>query len=234
MRAMPCIVAPNGGAVGALPHSALAPLDRGGVQIRANSMLGPRIACVAEPTPPRLSSTLRCFTDRPKDMKTDSQLRHDVITELSCEPSVNAAKIDVEVTNGIVTLAGHVESYTERLSAARAVLRVSGVLALAFEDAKLFGSNGRNDADIARSAQDVLQWTTYATRNPVRVAVQGGQVTLSGELDWDWQRQGAVSAVGHLVGVVNVNDQIVIKPQLSSRVVHSEIEAASSTPTQRY
>jgi osmotically-inducible protein OsmY len=159
-------------------------------------------------------------------MKTDSQLKYDVIAALNWELSVDASKIDVEVKHGIVTLGGHVDSYTEKLSVVRAVQRVSGVKALAFEmDAKLFGSSGRNDADIARSAQDALQWTTYVTKNQVQVVVQGGHVTLSGELDWEWQRQGAVSAVGHLIGVVNVNDQIVIKPKPSCGVVKPDIEA---------
>jgi osmotically-inducible protein OsmY len=41
-------------------------------------------------------------------MKTDLELKKDVIAELTWEPSVNAATIGVEVKDGIVTLAGHV------------------------------------------------------------------------------------------------------------------------------
>ena len=39
-------------------------------------------------------------------MKTDSQLQQDVLAELRWEPSVNAAHIGAEVSDGIVTLAG--------------------------------------------------------------------------------------------------------------------------------
>lgn len=50
-------------------------------------------------------------------MKTDSELQKDVVAELEWEPSVNAAAIGVEVKDGIVTLAGHVDSYAEKFAA---------------------------------------------------------------------------------------------------------------------
>jgi len=160
-------------------------------------------------------------------MKTDAQLKHDVIAELNWEPSVNAAHIGVEVRDGIVTLDGHVDSYTEKLSAERATQRVSGVKALTIDlHVKLFGSSKRDDGDIARSAEHALQWTTYVSKDAVKIMVEGGQVTLSGEVDWDWQRRGAVDAVRHLVGVVDVSDRIVIKSKPSSTGIKADIEAA--------
>jgi osmotically-inducible protein OsmY len=64
-------------------------------------------------------------------MKTDTQLQSDVIAELSWEPSINAEDIGVEVKDGIVTLAGHVGTYAEKIGAERATMRVSVVKALA-------------------------------------------------------------------------------------------------------
>jgi osmotically-inducible protein OsmY len=160
-------------------------------------------------------------------MKTDLELKQDVIAELRWEPSVNAAQIGVEVKEGIVTLAGHVDSYTEKLHAERAAQRVAGVKGLAVEmDVKLPGSNKRTDADIARTAHNVLQWTTYLPPDAVRVKAENSWVTLSGEVEWDYQRQAAADAVRYLVGVTGVSDQITIKPSASSNAVKSEIEAA--------
>ena len=160
-------------------------------------------------------------------MKTDTQLQLDVIAELKWEPSVNAAQIGVEVQDGVVTLAGHVNSYAEKLDAEHAVQRVSGVKALAIEmDVKLAGLSKRTDADIARSAENVLQWTTYLPVNHVKVMVESGWVTLSGEVDWEYQRQAATGAVRYLLGVTGISDQITIKPNVSSTVVKSDIEAA--------
>ena len=160
-------------------------------------------------------------------MKTDTQVQQDVIAELNWEPSVNAAQIGVEVKDGIVTLAGHVSSYAEKWDAERAAQRVSGVKALAIEmDVKLAGSSKRNDSDIARSAENVLQWTTYLPKDRVKVMVEGGCITLSGEVDWEYQRQSAAGAVRYLMGVTGVSNQIAIKSRVSSGAVKSDIEAA--------
>lgn len=160
-------------------------------------------------------------------MKTDTQLKQDVNAELSWEPSVSAAQIGVEVKDGVVTLAGHVGSYAEKWSAERAAQRVSGVKALAVEiDVKLSGSSKRNDTDIARSAEDVLQWTTDLPKDSVKIMVEGGWITLTGDVDWDYQRRAAADAVRYLLGVVGVSNQIVIKSKVSTSIVKSDIEAA--------
>jgi osmotically-inducible protein OsmY len=159
-------------------------------------------------------------------MKTDKQLQHDVIAELSWEPSVNAAHIGVEVSNGVVTLAGHVTNYAEKLNAERAARRVVGVTALAIEmDVKLAGTSKRNDSELASAAVAALQSATYLP-NDVKVKVEGGWITLSGEVEWDYQRQSSVGAVRHLSGVTGVSDQIAIKPKVSATLVKSDIEAA--------
>ena len=160
-------------------------------------------------------------------MKTDIQLQRDVLTELAWEPSVNSSQIGVEVKDGIVTLAGHVGSYVEKWEAERAAQRVAGVTALAVEmDVALPGSSARNDVDIARAASNVLQWSTYWAENQIKVVVENGWITLSGELDWDYQRKAAERAVRGLMGVVGISNQIVLKPAAVLTPVRSEIEAA--------
>jgi osmotically-inducible protein OsmY len=160
-------------------------------------------------------------------MKTDKQLQQDIMAELSWEPSVNAAHIGVEVTNGVVTLAGHVTNYAEKLNAERAAQRVAGVKALAVEmDVKLAGTSKRNDAELASSAEAALQSATYFSPNDIKVKVEDGWITLSGEVEWDYQRQSSVAAVRHLLGVTGVSDKIALKPKVSSVLVKSEIEAA--------
>lgn len=160
-------------------------------------------------------------------MKTDSQLQQDVMAELKWEPAVHAEQIGVEVKDGIVTLAGHVDSYPAKWNAERAAQRVAGVKALAVEiDVKLNGSTKRTDADIARSIENVLQWTTYLPKDSVKVMVEDGWVTLSGQVQWGFQRTTANAAVRYLLGVKGVSDQITIKSGVSASAVKSDIEAA--------
>lgn len=160
-------------------------------------------------------------------MKTDSQLQQDVMAELKWEPAVQAERIGVEVKDGIVTLAGHVDSYPAKWNAERAAQRVAGVKALAVEiDVKLNGSTTRSDADIAHSCKNVLLWTTYLPKDSIQVMVEAGWVTLSGQVRWGFQRATATSAVRYLAGVRGVNDQITIKSGVNASVVKGDIEAA--------
>jgi osmotically-inducible protein OsmY len=160
-------------------------------------------------------------------VKTDAQLQQDVIAELKWEPSVNAAQIGVEVKAGVVTLAGHVGSYTEKWKAESAAQRVAGVKGLAIEmDVRLEGTSKRTDADIAESADNILQWTTNLPADSVKVMVEGGWVTLSGQVDWEYQKRSATGTVRDLLGVRGVSNQIIIKPIASSSAVKADIEAA--------
>jgi osmotically-inducible protein OsmY len=160
-------------------------------------------------------------------MKTDNQLQQDVTAELKWEPSVHAARIGVEVKDGVVTLAGYVDTYAEKWSAERAARRVAGVKALAVDiKVQLTGLSKRTDADIAASVQNVLEWSSSLPPSAVQVMVENGWVTLTGNVDWQYQRQSAQDSVRHLLGVVGVSDQIVINPSVSVAAVKADIEAA--------
>ncbi len=160
-------------------------------------------------------------------MKSDTQLQIDINAELAWEPAINSEDITVKVREGVVTLAGHIGSYAEKIDAEKAALRVSGVKALAVEmDVRLGGDSTRKDVEIAQSAKSVLEWTTYLPLDSVKVTVENGWVTLSGEVKWEYQRQSAVSAVRYLTGVKGVSDEIAIVPSISAPVVKADIEAA--------
>ncbi|MFZ2990363.1 BON domain-containing protein [Ideonella sp.] len=160
-------------------------------------------------------------------MKTDKQLQQDVNAELQWEPSVHAERIGVEVKDGVVTLAGQVDSYAEKWNAERAAQRVAGVRAMATElKVHLDGLSARTDSEIAASVENVLEWTTVLPSGAVKVLVEGGWVTLSGQLDWQYQRQTAADAVRNLMGVTGLSDQIKLAPSVSAAAVKSDIEAA--------
>jgi osmotically-inducible protein OsmY len=161
------------------------------------------------------------------NMKTDSQLQQDVMAELKWNPSVHAAQIGVEVKDGVVTLAGEVSSYGEKWNAEHAAQRVNGVQALTIElKVKLTELGKRSDTDIARSVETALGWSNSLPANAVKVMVEAGYLTLTGDVEWQYQRQAAFDSVRYITGVTGVNNQIGIKPALSATVVKADIEAA--------
>jgi len=160
-------------------------------------------------------------------MKTDSQLQQDVSAELKWEPSIHAARIGVEVKDGVVTLAGQVDSYSEKCNAERAAQRVAGVKAMTTElKVHLTGLSKRTDSDVAEAVENVLEWTSSLPAGAIKVMVEGGWVTLAGDVDWQYQRQAATDGVRYLMGVTGVSDQISIKPSVTATAVKSDIEAA--------
>jgi len=160
-------------------------------------------------------------------MKTDSQLQHDVSAELQWEPSVHAARIGVAVKDGVVTLAGQVDSCSEKWNAERAAQRVAGVKAMTTElKVHLTGLSQRTDADVAAAVENVLEWTSSLPAGAIQVMVESGWVTLSGDVDWQYQRQAATDSVRHLMGVTGVSDQISIQPSVNATAVKADIEAA--------
>ncbi len=160
-------------------------------------------------------------------MKTDAQLQFDVNEELDWDPSIHAEDIGVAVHDGVVTLTGHVNTFAEKWEAERASQRVAGVKALSVEiDVTLPGSSTRTDADIARSAENVLEWNSYVPRNRVKVLVEGGTITLSGEVSRDYQRRAATESVRTLMGVKGVTNQMTLPLSMPSDNVKTDIEAA--------
>jgi len=160
-------------------------------------------------------------------MKKDTDLRRDVVDELEWEPSVDAAQIGVTARDGVVTLTGAVQSYSEKLTAERVAKRVHGVKAIANDvEVRLPGTSERNDSDIARAAVDALKWKTSVPDGRIKVSVTKGWITLEGEVDWQYQKDAAFESVHHLRGVKGVINLIALKPRVSATEVTSRIEAA--------
>ena len=145
-------------------------------------------------------------------MKTDSELKKDVLSELLWDPLIPEAKVGVSVNEGVVTLTGHLDTYAEKVATRRAVERVSGVRSIAVEiDVIPSGVHKRSDTEIATAVEHVMKWSTSVPPDRVKVLVEKGWVTLSGELDWNYQRRALERMVRPLKGVVGITDNIHLK-----------------------
>jgi osmotically-inducible protein OsmY len=158
---------------------------------------------------------------------TDSQLQQDVLDELDFEPSIDAAHIGVSAKGGVVTLTGHVGSYAEKVAAEKAARRVKGVQAIAQEiEVRYPGDRRSTDDEIAARALSILKWNGVVPSDAVKVIVQGGWVTLTGQVDWQYQRVAAESGIRRLLGVSGVLNEIKLKPGPEPKDVRKEIENA--------
>ena len=154
----------------------------------------------------------------------DIDLRQSVLEELDFDPSFDADGIGVAVENGVVTLTGHVRSYAAKLAVERAVQRVKGVHGIAEEIEIRYPADKRTaDDQIAERALSSIKWNAQVPGDAVLVKVEKGWVTLSGTVDWQFQRIAAESAVRRLSGVAGISNMIAIKPQVRPTDVKSKI-----------
>jgi osmotically-inducible protein OsmY len=157
----------------------------------------------------------------------DMILKRAVEDELEWEPSIDAEHIGVAAEDGIVTLTGHVGSYAEKFAAEKAVRRVKGVRAIAQEvEVRFPGDKKTSDDQIAKRALDVIAWGSTIPKDRVQVKVQAGIVTLTGEVDWYYQRDDAESAVRKLSGIKAIVNEITIKPKVQVSDIRQRIETA--------
>jgi VCBS repeat-containing protein len=160
-------------------------------------------------------------------MKTDAQLQQDVMEELRWEPTIRATEIGVGVTDGVVTLSGYVDNYWKKWTAERAAARVFGVKAVAEKiEVRLPGTFKRSDEEIGEAAANALEWNVSVPYERVKLQVEHGAVTLTGDVDWWYQKDQAEHAVRRLKGVVQVSNQIVVKPAVKPQDLKSKIESA--------
>lgn len=167
-------------------------------------------------------------------MKSDEQLKRDITTELEWEPSINASSVGVAVKDGVVTLTGHLDTYSEKYAMERAVGRVQGVKAIAVEvDVRLEPGHKRNDTEIAAAAESAFKWHCQVPADRIQVRVEKGWITLKGEVDWDYQRRNAEKAVRSLTGVVGVSNGITLKAGITPANVASRIREAFARHAER-
>jgi osmotically-inducible protein OsmY len=160
-------------------------------------------------------------------MTDDRQLQKDVLAELGWEPKVTAAHIGVTARNGVVTLTGHVENYMEKKAAEAAAGRVKGVKAVAEElEVRLPLSLRRGDDDIAAAALKRLEWNAAVPTDAVKVKVEKGWVTLTGQVEWHYQQEAASDDIKWLSGVVGVSNDVSIKPRVNAANISDDISRA--------
>jgi osmotically-inducible protein OsmY len=160
-------------------------------------------------------------------MKTDNQIQKDVMEELSWEPFLNESEIGVAVKNGVVTLSGIVDSYSKKLSAEKAAKKVTGVKAVA-EDIQvgISPSYRKSDTEIAEAILNALKWHTAVQDEKVKIKVEDGIVKLEGEVEWEYQRTNARTAVENLTGVRSIINLITVKPRIAATDIEKKISAA--------
>jgi osmotically-inducible protein OsmY len=160
-------------------------------------------------------------------MRTDLDIQNDVVAQLKWESGLRDDDIAVGVRDGVVTLAGWVESYADKWRAERVASNARGVKAVASDlEVRLPSSSVRPDPEIARAAVDALKWNISVPQDRIKVKVERGWVTLEGDVDWYFQKEGAERSVRYLTGVKGVTNLIAVHEQPTPADIKQRIKEA--------
>lgn len=160
-------------------------------------------------------------------MKTDVELQKDVQDAMKWEPLLHSAEIGVIVKNGIVTLAGPVDSYAKKLQAEHAARNVSGVRILVENiEVRLPDPRSKTDVDIASEIIAAFNANSFIPEEKISVKVENGWVDLDGEVSWDYLRDITENAVKYLLGVKSIYNNITINPEIKDNIDKQDIEKA--------
>lgn len=160
-------------------------------------------------------------------MRTDYQIKEDVLDELAWQPDIDETQIGVIVEKGVVTLSGVVDNYSKKLAAERAVKGVEGVRAVALDIEVKYGSAyKKTDKEIAKAIINALEWNSSVPEADIEVRVEDGWVYLSGQVQYSYQKEAAKKAIEKLLGVRGVSNTIGLEDNIKPGEVKEKIKKA--------
>lgn len=162
--------------------------------------------------------------------RSDDQIAQDVRGEFRLEKTIDADSVTVLVKNGDVTLTGSVDGGGQKWLIDAAVKRIAGVKTVTDKMEIIVQEPGiRTDEDIRRECEHALGMTVQGANHAIKVMVSSGWVTLSGNVDWGYERWSAEEIVSHLPGVSGVNGQIKVRSMGLQEDVKANIKTAISS-----
>jgi len=165
-----------------------------------------------------------------RSVRADENIKRDIVEELYWDERVNAAEINVEVLDGIVTLSGSVPTYISRSAAINDTWGIKDVLDVEDRINVIFPPTFEipADAEINEMVRSTLIWNADIHSDNIDARVTNGVVTMTGTVDKYWKKWKAESLVAEVKGVVDVQNELAIVPtdNLLDKDIAEDVENA--------
>ena len=160
-------------------------------------------------------------------MTTDEILQQNASNALKWEPFLATCNIKVISTNGEIILTGIVDNYTKKTEAENISRKVAGVKSVINNINVTINSwDEKKDIEITAEILNIFKWNWNTLNNTIKVLVVNGWVTLSGEVEWNYQKEAAKQTVTNLIGVKGVSSNIAIKSQNNNMIDQTTLRMA--------
>lgn len=151
-------------------------------------------------------------------MVSNGKLYTAVMEKLNFDPRLNASNITVAIkgNHDIVVLDGTVKTFVEKAIAENIIKTIPLVQGIVDEikvDSTL--AYKITDNEIMEEVSRALKSNLLIPSENIKIVVDSGYVTLSGEVPWQFQKKEASSTIRSIAGIKSVINTIAIKPSVN-------------------
>jgi osmotically-inducible protein OsmY len=163
--------------------------------------------------------------------RSDEQIKRDISEQLAFNKQIDEAAIQVEVSDGRVTLSGTVPSYPTLSAAEKDARIVSGVQTVENRirvEPPTEQPAVPADGEIQAAVERMLVQAPDVNIRDLALSVKSGEVVLEGSVDQLWKKFRAQEVSGIVAGVRAIHNHLVVVPSESvlDRTIGEGIEAA--------
>lgn len=149
------------------------------------------------------------LTEEPA-LPDDHQVTRNIVEALHRNSRINAANMEVETRNRLVTLRGTVASFWEKYEAQGIATNTHGVTGVDNKlEVKL--KNTIEDKEIESNIRNAFRRSILIDEDKLEVRVKNGVARLSGSVANYVIKREAIDLVNYTRGVVNIDDEITIE-----------------------
>lgn len=160
-------------------------------------------------------------------MESDNVIRKKVEEALKCELMKDASEIVVGSCQAVITLSGKTADYAKKIQAEATARNVAGVKSVINQiDFILNTWDEKNDLEIKQALLNIFKWNWNTLNETIKVTVCNGWVTLSGELEWSYQKESAKATARNLISVKGVTNAICLQAKTDTEIKKENIEQA--------
>jgi osmotically-inducible protein OsmY len=140
----------------------------------------------------------------------NTTVEDDIREALKRDPRIPSPdEVAVSAVDGEVVLRGTVGSFSQRRAAVGDARKADGVEDVDDQlQVRILDAERRTDADIRGIALQILNWDAEVPEDLVDLKVSDGWLTLTGEVDSQYQSDAAYYDVAKLQGVTGITNEI--------------------------
>lgn len=144
------------------------------------------------------------------DIPTDDEINANINSTIALDPDISTFDIDVETSNGWVTLEGNVDNYWQKTYAEELAYKTQGVLGVT-NKLTIVPTDSYTDEYIAKEVTAAIDRNSNVFIDDIDIRVEDAKVYLSGTVPDYLAKFSAYDSARYTLGVLDVENNIIVE-----------------------